>query len=376
MKHIIRFAGRHEYLSFIRQIKHKYAQDKIFRHLRPINIIYAIACNDQHLKHFKHVPGISRVEKDCKIRVHFNKEKLSLPVTKPYRSPTTTSTITIPWGVKQLQAPKAWRWSKGRNVHIGVIDTGADYSHPDLQFSLAQGYNCLYSYAPPDDDNGHGTHICGTIAAEGVKSGIKGMAPKAILHPVKAFDSQGAAYVSDIITAIDWCTANRVDIINMSFGMQTRSQALLDAIKNASKKGIVIICSSGNEGKRNGIDFPARFTNTISVGALNKKRTITKFSNRGKQVNVYAPGEKIYSTWLDGKYAILNGTSMATSHVTGIAAMLLALKPKLTTEEIRKILKQSALPIIGKSGKPMSKKAVHAYRAVSLLKKKRHSSSS
>lgn len=371
MKRIIRFIGRQEYLSFIRQVKR--SRRKILRNIVPIDIIHAVACTRQEVKWLKHVPGIRCVEEDCKIRVHFVKENLpiGLPVIQPaYSSPHSTPAVAVPWGVKQMQAPKAWKYSKGKSVHIGVVDTGADYSHPDLKSSLGQGFNCIHSYASPDDDNGHGTHICGTIAASAGETGIKGMAPAAIVHPVKAFDKQGAAYVSDIIKAIDWCTSNGMDIINMSFGMQTRSQALLDAIKNAASKGVIIVSSAGNEGKRTGIDYPARFKNTIAVGALDKKRKIASFSNRGKQVDLYAPGDKIYSTWLSGKYGLLNGTSMATSHVTGTIALLLSINPKLTSYQIKRILRQTSLPVVGKSGKPMARKAVNAYRAVRFLRKK------
>lgn len=371
VKRIIRFIGRQEYLSFIRHVKR--SNKKLYRNMEPIDLIHAVACTRADLKRLKHVPGIRCIEENIKIRIRFIKEQfpIGLPVSQPEHSPIHTSpAVTIPRGIKQIQAPKAWKYSKGKRVHIGVIDTGADYSHPNLKHSLGQGFNCLQSYAVPNDDNGHGTHICGTIAANGGESGFKGTAPAAIIHPVKAFDKHGAAYVSDIIKAIEWCTTNRMDIINMSFGMQTRSQALLDAVTNAVKKGIIVVSSAGNEGKRSDIDYPARFKNTIAVGAVDKKKRIASFSNRGKQVDFYAPGEKVYSTWLDGKYSLLNGTSMATAHVTGTAALLLSLNPKLTTYQVKRILRQTAVPIIGKTGKPMAKKMVNAFKAVRFLRRR------
>lgn len=370
MKRIIRFKNRQEYLTFIRQAKRKFSKRSWFRNVRPIDIIHAVACTRQEIQKFKHIPGVRSIEKDCKIRVRLIKEHL--PIGLPQFQPTYSApTASIPWGIKQVQAPKAWKYSKGKNIHIGVVDTGADYTHPDLKSNLGRGYNCIQSYSAPNDDNGHGTHICGTIAAYAAENGIKGMAPKAILHPVKAFDRNGSAYVSDIIKAIEWCTTNRMDIINMSFGMQTRSQALLDAINNAAAQGIIIVSSAGNEGKKNAIDYPARFKNTIAVGAIDKKRRIASFSNRGKQVDFYAPGNKIYSTWLGGKYGLLNGTSMATSHVTGAIALLLAMNPRLNSYQIKRILKLTSMPIISQSGKPLpARKIMNAFRAVRYLRRR------
>ena len=136
----------------------------------------------------------------------------------------------IPWGVKQIHAPKAWSMSTGHRIKIGVIDTGVDYHHPDLRIPWPRGINLLNRGMLPHDDNGHGTHIAGTIAAANSTAGMIGVAPRALIYPVKAFDHNGSAYVSDIVLGIDWCVRNKIDIINMSFGMKTRSKALLDVV--------------------------------------------------------------------------------------------------------------------------------------------------
>lgn len=324
--------------------------------------------NNEHHE-FSCDPELPSNEENDKVHIQFRQGLF--PFQLPRHTPLTsgpTSSIRIPWGVQRILAPKAWNMSQGKNVQVGIVDTGADYSHPDLQNSLGHGCNLIRRQDQPHDDNGHGTHICGTIAASALKTGIRGVAPRATLHPVKAFDKQGSAYVTDIVRAIEWCTDHKMDIINMSFGMRTRSQALLDAMRKAYEQGIVIICSSGNEGRRTAIDYPARFKNAIAVGALNKKRGIASFSNRGPQVDLYAPGDQIYSTWINKQYAILNGTSMATSHATGIAALLLSMNPDLTPLQIKNILRRTSLPVISKSGKKLPLKSVHAYRAVRSLR--------
>ena len=208
----------------------------------------------------------------------------------------------IPWGVQEIKAPQAWSLTTGHRIKVGVIDTGVDFNHPDLRQSLARGINLLNRGALPHDDNGHGTHIAGTIAAANQLHGMIGVAPRSTIYPVKAFDQNGSAFVSDIILGIEWCVRNRVDVINMSFGMKTRSKSLLNAVSNAYNSGIIIVASSGNDGKRKSIDYPARYPQTIAVGATNRLRRVAPFSNRGLHIDIYAPGDKILSSWLRGKY--------------------------------------------------------------------------
>ncbi|BFH65830.1 MULTISPECIES: S8 family peptidase [Paenibacillus] len=273
----------------------------------------------------------------------------------------------IPYGVKQIQAPKAWSTSTGYRIKIGVIDTGADYYHPDLRQSLAKGINLLNRHMLPFDDNGHGTHIAGTIAAANGTEGMIGVAPRATIYPVKAFDHNGSAYVSDIIQGIDWCIRSRMHLINMSFGMKTRSKALLDIVNKAYISGISIIASSGNDGKRRNIDYPAKYPQTISVGATDRNRRIASFSNRGEYIDIYAPGDKIISSWTHGKYHEMSGTSMATSHVSGAIALLLAQNPDLQPAEIKALLQQTATPLRNKRGQRRSGDGLEV-NALKLLK--------
>jgi subtilisin family serine protease len=175
--------------------------------------------------------------------------------------------------------------------------------------------------------------------------GMIGVAPRSAIYPIKAFDYNGTAYVSDIILGIDWCVRNRMDVVNMSFGMRTRSKSLLGAVSNAYRSGVLIVASSGNDGKRGRIDYPAKYRQTVAVGAINRKGDVASFTNRSEAVDIYAPGEKVDSCWLRGNRKAMSGTSMATSHVTGAVALLLAHKPGLTPEQVKAVLQRSMRPL-------------------------------
>jgi len=302
------------------------------------SVMTPLSGSGKHLDPFK---NDILIEEDSLVQVHTLASK-------------TSQGPGIPYGVKQIQAPKAWSTSTGYRIKIGVIDTGADYYHPDLRGSLAKGINLLNRHMLPFDDNGHGTHIAGTIAAANGTEGMIGVAPRATLYPVKAFDHNGSAYVSDIIQGIDWCIRNRMHIINMSFGMKTRSKALLEVVTKAYASGISIVASSGNDGKRRNIDYPAKYPQTISVGATDRLRRIASFSNRGEFIDIYAPGDKIISSWTQGKYHEMSGTSMATSHVSGAIALLLAQNPDLQPDEIKALLQQTATPLKSRKGQRRS----------------------
>ncbi|MBW7456799.1 S8 family peptidase, partial [Paenibacillus sepulcri] len=311
-RRIIRFEQRSDYRRFLQEwseLREPLAEEQAPRHL-PLIEAFSLPIPDEQLK-TRSRDGIL-IEDDPLLRVHAATVK------------QTAREKGIPWGVNEIKAPQAWGMTTGYRVRIGVIDTGVDFSHPDLKHSLARGINLLNPAALPHDDNGHGTHIAGTIAAANQLRGMIGVAPRSIVYPVKAFDHNGSAFVSDIILGIEWCVRNRMNIINMSFGMKTRSKSLLQAVTNAYNAGVIVVASSGNDGKRKSVDYPAKYPQTISVGATNRLRRIAPFSNRGIYIDIYAPGDKIMSSWLRGKYHEMSGTSMATSHVSGAIALLLA----------------------------------------------------
>ncbi|MFE5322571.1 S8 family serine peptidase [Paenibacillus sp. NPDC056579] len=365
-KHIIRFTDSKQYSACIEQIKRMMSTWTVLQDVQPLAIINAISCTLQTPGLLSDVPFVHSIEPDTRMSVHASK---AVQVTQPIGGKASREkTPNIPWGIKHIRAPQVWSKSKGDRIHIGVIDTGADYSHPDLRHCLSYGINLLNRFLLPSDDNGHGTHIAGTIAASSRQRGIIGVAPQAMIHPVKAFDHQGSAFVSDIISGIDWCVKNQFHIINMSFGMKTYSKALESAVRNAFDSGVIVVASSGNEGNKAGIDYPARLPQVIAVGATTRRGYIAPFSNTSRKIDIYAPGEKVYSTWLRGKYNELSGTSMATSHVTGVIALMLARKPGLKPMQVKAIIQKNARLIMKASKSGMGIKEIHALRAVGAVK--------
>ena len=330
-KHIVRFTNPGDYRKILQAIQARRSSDSCWRGVRRLGIIHGLSCPAAP----EELPPAFRqslvVEEDPLVRIH------AVPASLVEKG--------IPWGVRRIRAPEVWSRTTGHQVKVGVIDTGVDFLHPDLRHSLERGINLIHRTMLPQDDNGHGTHIAGTIAAANQLQGMIGVAPRATIYPVKAFDYNGTAYVSDIILAIDWCVRNRMHVVNMSFGMQTKSKALLSAVNNAYHSGVLIVASSGNDGKRGDIDYPAGFAQTIAVGAINRQGKVAKFCNRSSLIDIYAPGERIVSSWLRNRLREMSGTSMATSHVTGAIALLLAHKPGLTPEQIKWVIRRSARPL-------------------------------
>lgn len=333
-KRIIRFQYGSEYRRFLQQLNKATSGSVSLKSIKPLPIIKGFTCKLPAEARLQDAfTGRIWMEKDCRISVSPSAQK----------APAIEN--GIPWGVQQIKAPHAWGMTTGHRVKVGVIDTGVDFGHPDLRHSLLRGINLINRSKMPYDDNGHGTHIAGTIAAANQMQGMIGVAPRALIAPVKAFDYNGSAFVSDIILGIEWCVRNGMDIINMSFGMKTRSKALLGAVTKAYNSGVIIVASSGNDGKFRSVDYPARYPQTISVGATNRLRRIAAFSNRGTYIDIYAPGDKIMSAWLRGNYNEMSGTSMATSHVSGAIALLLSLRPGLSPSDIKSIMKRSMMPL-------------------------------
>ncbi|WP_409346517.1 S8 family peptidase [Paenibacillus sp. MBLB4367] len=289
---------------------------------------------------------VKRIELDRKLAVHV------LPDDRAGSSNAACASVnrnqTIPWGISRIRAPRYWdRASYGRNVKVGVIDTGVS-SHPDL--NISGSYNAINSSRSARDDNGHGTHVAGTLAGLNNTFGVIGAASSVRLYAVKAFDASGAGFVSDIIEGIDWCIRKRMHIINMSFGMPEGSATLLESIQRAYRKGIVLVASGGNNGiMADQLDYPAKYSETIAVAATTRDNQIASFSSRGKGITIAAPGVGICSTIPGSKYSLLSGTSMATPHVSGAAALLLNLYPGITPSQLKSKLKQNARRLSGYS---------------------------
>lgn len=236
----------------------------------------------------------------------------------------------IPKGVKLIGAPSVWGKTKGKGIKIAVLDTGCDVDHPDLRDRIIGGRNFtgddrgnpnIYN-----DYNGHGTHVAGTIAASENGQGVMGVAPQADLLIVKVLDKNGSGQYKWIIDGIHYAVEQRVDIISMSLGGSEDVYELHKAIQDAIKKGVLVVCAAGNEGDgRDNSDeyaYPGAYNEVISVGAVNLERQSSPFSNSHNEIDLVAPGEQILSTYPNGTYAKLSGTSMATPHVSGALALI------------------------------------------------------
>ncbi|MBC7336503.1 MAG: S8 family peptidase, partial [Clostridia bacterium] len=210
-------------------------------------------------------------------------------------------------------------------VKVAVLDTGIDLDHPDLQANIKGGINTIHPRKSPDDDNGHGTHVAGIIAAADNTVGVIGTAPKAWLYAVKVLDRRGSGYISDIIEGLDWCIRNGMQIVNMSFGTATDVPSLHEALVAAYNSGLVLVAAAGNGGPQDDtVLYPARYEEVIAVSAVDGTDSIASWSSRGPEVELAAPGVDIYSTFRSGTYRVLSGTSMASPHVAGTAALAIA----------------------------------------------------
>ncbi|WP_257347025.1 S8 family peptidase [Pseudalkalibacillus decolorationis] len=246
------------------------------------------------------------------------------------------------WNLPAIQTNEGWNLTRGNeNVVIAVIDTGVDMQHPDLVNRLTDGYNVLTDSPLPNDDNGHGTHVAGIIASETNNGlGIAGLTWYNQIMPIKAMNGEGYGTSFNVSKGIRWATDHGADIINMSLGNYKASKAMEEAINYANENDVILVAASGNE-NTNQTSYPAGFDGVLGVAAVNPSMKRAPFSNYGKYVDVSAPGVDIASTYLDGQYAALSGTSMATPHVAALAGLIRSLYPDLTNNEVITIIKDT-----------------------------------
>ena len=264
-------------------------------------------------------PNVLRIEKD----------ELAFASKRP-TNPTNSSSEQTPWGISKIKAPESWSTGRGAGSIVAVVDTGIDLDHPDLINNITLGYNAISPGTTSDDNNGHGTHVAGTIAGVDNTIGVIGVAPSARLLSVKVLGANGSGYISDIIEGIDWAVANGADVINMSLGTTADIQSMEDAVVRAFNAGVVVVAASGNDGSA--VNYPAAYPTVLAVGATDSNNTIASWSSRGPQVDLSAPGVSVYSTYKGSVYKTLSGTSMATPHVAGLAAVLSTLVTPCDTD--------------------------------------------
>lgn len=282
-----------------------------------------------------------------------------------------------------IGASAAWALGQGsRKVLIGVIDSGIDYTHPDLANNIWQnpgekgldaagqdkskngidddengyvddwrGWDFEQNDNDPMDTHSHGTHVAGTLGAVGNNGiGIAGVSWRVSMVPIKVFGEDGRSNTAVIIKGLDYATKLGVLATNNSWGGTSTSEALLAAIKRAQLKGSLFVSAAGNDGLDNDVSphYPSNYNlpNMISVAASNRHDQLASFSSFGaNSVLVAAPGESIYSTMPQNSYGLKSGASMATPHVTGLLALLAVRYPNRTPDQLRTMLLEAASPV-------------------------------
>ncbi len=250
------------------------------------------------------------------------KMKKAADFTNPLASLAAAQRREETWGVNRVHAPAAWGITQGKDVKVAIIDTGIDTSHPDLSGSVDGGYSAITKSENPSeyqDDNGHGTHVAGTVAAKKDGKGVVGVAPKARLYAVKVLDADGSGNLSDVIDGIVWAAQNKMDVANMSLGAPIDSEAMKRAVRFARGSGVVVVAAAGNSG--GSVGFPGAYEDTIAVAASDYQDKVASFSSRGPEVDFIAPGVDVLSSRMGGGFASYSGTSMAAPHVAGLAAL-------------------------------------------------------
>jgi serine protease len=276
------------------------------------------------------------------------------PPVKPKLTGPNDPLYSKQWHLHNINVEGAWKQSKGKGVTVAVIDTGISQVRDLVETKFVKGYDFVKDRDKATDDNGHGTHVAGTIAQSTNNGyGVAGIAYEANLMPLKVLSSYGGGTVADIAEAIRFAADNGADVINMSLGGGGESSLMKEAIAYAHKKGLVIIAAAGNE-SQNGASYPARYPHVIGVSALGPDGLKPNYSNYGAGVDISAPGGsdagKVLQETIDldnkgeETFLGLQGTSMASPHVAGVAALIRTTEVK-DPDEILAVLQQSARPI-------------------------------
>lgn len=309
-----------------------------------------------------------------------------------------------PWGQQHMGVPAARQLLVGlglTGVRVAVLDTGIDLTHPELQSSIVGGFNALNGSDPNNyqDDNGHGTHMTGIIAAAWNGQGIIGAVQQPLISAVKVLDHTGAGYLSDLLNGLDWVLANNIQVVNMSLSFDEGSPLLAQAIQELHDAGIILVASAGNKCKvsdpngsvandsggddsggddsggddsggddsggddsggdstakctllqdplNGGVKYPARYPETIAVAGTDVNDHMAPYNRLGAEIDIAAPGGssvtgKILSTLMGSQYAYGSGASQATAHVTGAIAMVLQVAPTLSPAQVLTLLQTTA----------------------------------
>ena len=288
------------------------------------------------------------------------------------------------WGLSKINCPAAWERTTGApSIVVAVIDTGVDLDHPELAPLLVPGTDMVdLGPAPtpppgfrfegdfqgrdnvPQDEVGHGSHVAGTIACMSNNAfGVAGVTWNCRVMPVRVLarivnianpsDVRGTGSAADIAAGIRWAVDNGARVLNLSLGGPTDTQVERDAIAYAIANGAVVCVAMGNGGPAAGASFPAAYPDVVAVGAIDQADQRASFSQVGPHIDLAGPGVGILSTVWDNGFTTMSGTSMATPHVAGVAALVLSINPGLTGPQAADILRQTARPLRDNPGDPI-----------------------
>jgi subtilisin family serine protease len=357
--------------------------------------------NDMDLKNLNQLSGVEYAEPNFLLSLYLqNKNKIKNQFVGEEAPAPKDNFFNKQWGLKNstlegadLNILKAWGLTKGSSVvKIAVIDTGVDYTHPELREQMdineqelngvlgvdddgngyiddIYGYNFANKNGDPQDGNGHGTHSAGVIGAAHNGVGVAGVMAQVKIVAIKFLSDSGTGETIDAIAAINYAIKRGVKIMSNSWGGTGKDQSLEEAIKAADKAGIVFVTAAGGEASNNDIvaSYPANYdtANNISVASYTASGVKSSFSNFGlKSVHVTAPGTAIFSTYKNGGYLSLSGTSIAAPFIAGVVGLLLAKEPFLTPAQIKERLIRTSQLRPKLTNVSLSKGSVDAYRAL------------
>lgn len=335
--------------SLVKELKTKHLATRIHRKFIQLNNSINISAKAKDVESIRKLPFVAEVYPDNQVSAYLNN---SVPVTG----------ANLIWAMRDAKNELI----TGKNITVAIIDTGIDHFHPDLGGCLGANCKVVLGRNFIDGDNandamdrhGHGTHVAGIVAANGV---LKGVAPDAKLYALKVLDDSGSGFDSSIIAAMEYAldpdgdplTDDKVDIINMSLGsLSPFNSPVSEAANKVAESGVVVVVAAGNSADNFTVGAPGNAEKVLTVGATDNLNKMADFSSRGPvkgasfiKPEVVAPGVEINSTAPEGKYRILSGTSMASPHVAGGAALLKQLHPNLSSAEIKSLLISSAQKI-------------------------------
>ena len=343
--------------------------------------------NSLSLKTFLRHPAIDYAEPNYIISLN----QVSLPNDPSFNKQWGLNNVT--WPEEDINALQAWDITKGsKDIKIAVIDTGVDYTHPDLASQMdinsaelngisgvdddgngfvddIYGYNFVGKNGDPQDGNGHGTHCAGIIGAAHNSIGVAGVMAEVKLIALKFLSDSGTGETIDAIAAIDYAIKRGANVMSNSWGGGEKDQSLEEAIRAADKAGIVFVTAAGNESVDNDTvaSYPANYKvpNIISVASFTFNGNKSSFSNYGvKSVHVTAPGTAIFSTYKKNSYSSLSGTSVACPFVAGIVGLLLSKNSQLTPSQIKEKLIKTSVKTPKLLNVSLSKGRVDAFKAL------------